>query len=112
VLIETRESVSHQGSSNSLLHLIVASIKTLTSGIRWRCDLDEPTAEMAIESEVFANCTEEKDASIEEENREERLCRGCKYLRLTDAWKTANTWRQRWAIVPGMGSCMKLVASG
>ena len=36
VLTEARESVFHQDSSNCLLYLIVASIKSLTSGIRWR----------------------------------------------------------------------------
>ena len=36
LLIEARESVSHQDSSNCLLHLIVASIKSQRSGIRLR----------------------------------------------------------------------------
>ena len=59
MLIEARESVSHQGSSNCLLHLIVASIKSLTSGIRWGRDLDEPMAfVIAIGSEVIGECVE------------------------------------------------------
>ena len=57
MLIEARESVSHQGSSNCLLHLIVASIKSLTSGIRRGRDLDEPMAfVIAIGSEVLGEC--------------------------------------------------------
>ena len=60
MLIEVRESVSRQGSSNCLLHLIVASIKSLMSGIRWRLDLNEPMASvMAIGSEVIGECVEE-----------------------------------------------------
>ena len=59
MLIQARESVSHQGSINCLLHLIVVSIKSQRSGIRWRRDLDEPMAfVMAIESEVVGECVE------------------------------------------------------
>ena len=59
MLTEARESVSHQGSSNCLLHLIVASIKSQRSGIRWRRDLDELMASaMAIGSEVIGGCVE------------------------------------------------------
>ena len=36
VLIEARKSEYHQGSGDCFLHLIVASIKSMTSGIRWR----------------------------------------------------------------------------
>ncbi|QBE69387.1 hypothetical protein SynWH8101_1805 [Synechococcus sp. WH 8101] len=36
VLKEAREKVSHQNSNNCLVHLIVASIKSLTTGTRLR----------------------------------------------------------------------------
>ena len=59
MLIEAVESVSHQGSSYCLLHLIVASIKSLTNGIRWRRDLEDPMASvMATGSEVSSECIE------------------------------------------------------
>ena len=59
MLIEAVESVSHQGNSNCLLYLIVASIKSQRNGIKWRRDLDEPMAfVMATGSEVIAECVE------------------------------------------------------
>ena len=59
MLIEARERVSHQGSSNSLLHLIVASIKSQRNGTRLLRDLDEPIAsETATGSEVIGECVE------------------------------------------------------
>ena len=48
---------------------------------------------MAIGSEVYGSCTKEIDVSIEEGNGEERLCFGCKYFILTEAWKAAQAWR-------------------
>ena len=47
---------------------------------------------MAIGSEVFGSCVGEIDVSIEEGNGEERLCFGCKYFILTEAWKAAQAW--------------------
>ena len=61
----TRRNEYLKGSSNHLLHLIVASIKSLTNGIRWRSDLDEPMASvMAIGSEVIGECVGEINVSV------------------------------------------------
>ena len=59
MLTEARESVFHQGNSNCILYLIVASIKSQRNGIKWRRDSDELMAfVMAIESIVIGECVE------------------------------------------------------
>ena len=59
MVVEARESVSHQGNSNSHLRLMFGSIKSLTSGIRWRRDFARRMASvMVIGSEVFGSCVE------------------------------------------------------
>ena len=37
---------------------------------------------MATESEVFGSCVGEIDVSVEKKNRCDRLCCGCKFLRI------------------------------
>ena len=59
MLKEARASECHQGNSYFHLRLIVALIKSQRSGIRLRCDLDEPMAYvMAIGNEVSGECVE------------------------------------------------------
>ena len=51
-------------------------------------------SEMAIESEVIGIFVEEIGMLAGEGNSEVWLCLGCRYFRLTDAWKKANAWYQ------------------
>ena len=58
---------------------------------------------MAIESEVFGSCVGEIDVSVEKKNRCDRLCCGCKFLRIILAGKVPCEWLWRWGVVPGIG---------
>jgi hypothetical protein len=67
---EGKANEYHQGNSNYLLPLIVASIKSLMNGIKLQCGLDEPMVSvMAIGSEVFGSCVGGIDVSVGMENR-------------------------------------------
>ncbi len=81
----------HQDSSNSRLHLIVASIKFQRSGIKLRWDLDEPMASvMVIRSEGFGSCVEGIWIDVGLKNAEALFtlpCIFCGWIRRLDGWK-------------------------
>jgi len=90
------------------LHLIVVSIKYLTSGTRLRRDLDKlMVSEMAIGGEVFGSCVGEIDVLVEIVNRGIWLCCEWSSFRFIWAGKAAQDWLQRWVRVPGIGSAFR-----
>ena len=66
---------------------------------------------IAIKSEVFGNCVEEIDVSVEVKNGDLLLCYECKYLRFIWAAKAAQNQRWRWVMVPGIGYAFRYFGS-
>ena len=101
---EARASECRQGSSNCLLRLIVASIKSQGNGARLRLDLGEPMVSVkAIGSERLGRCAGQIDVLGEVKNRDVWLCCGLNYLGFILAGKAPQDSLLRWQMVPGIG---------
>ena len=62
---------------------------------------------MAIGSEVFGSYDEEIDVSVKLKNGVAWIRCGWNYLGFVLAGKAAQDWRNRWVVVPGIGSAFR-----